>query len=138
MKFDTVKVMMVTDHAVIRLLSLVTSTDVSPLALDPANKAVKPSLLVPSEAEKQKENFPETASSITNPMWNKSPGKAIVRNTSKFSNTRTSTVPDDSKKYNIHSAIDDFVLLRTGMKSFQNCPPSMLIRPLTSDYKLIV
>ena len=137
MKFDIVKVMMVTDHALIRLLSLVTSTDVSPLALGPA-KDVNPRLLVPREAEKQKENFPETVSSITNPMWNKSPGKAIVRNTTKFSSTITSTVPDDSKKYNIHSAIDDFVLLRTGMKSYQNCPPSMLIRPLTSDYKLLV
>lgn len=101
-----------------------TSTDASPLALG-LTKEEKPSPLVPCVAEKRNENFHEANTSTTNPVWNKPPGQAIVRNTTKFSSARTSIMPDESKTYNIHSAIDDFVLLRTGVKSSSSCPPSM-------------
>jgi hypothetical protein len=74
----------------------------------------------------EKENISETNTSIPNSTRSKSSGKVIVGNAATCSSIRTSKV--DSKKYNsIHSGIDDFVLLRTGMKSSSRCPPSMFI-----------
>lgn len=105
-----------------------TNTDASPLAFA-LTKEGKPSQLVPCVAEKQNQNFPEANTSIINPTRSNSPGKTIVRNTTKFGSAKTpAIVSNGSKKYNIHSAIDDFVLLRTGINSSSSCPRSM------SDY----
>ena len=102
------------------------STNASPLALE-LTKQMKPSPLVPWVAQKEKENISETNTSIPNSTRSKSSGKVIVGNTT-YSSARTSKVLDDSKKYNnIHSGIDDFVLLRTGVKSSPSCPPSMFL-----------
>ena len=104
--------------------SLVTNTDASPLAFD-LTKEEKPSQL-PCVAETQNQNFPEANTYITNPTRSKSPGKTIVRNTTKFGSAKTpAIVSNGNKKYNIHSAIDDFVLLRTGINSSSSCPRSM-------------
>jgi hypothetical protein len=101
------------------------STNASPLALE-LTKQMKPSPLVPWVAQKEKENISETNSSIPNSSRSKSSGKVSVGNTT-CSSARTSKVLDDRKKYNIHSGIDDFVLLRTGVKSSSSCPPSMFL-----------
>ncbi|CAB4003886.1 28S ribosomal S21, mitochondrial, partial [Paramuricea clavata] len=108
----------------------VSGTDASPLALE----LTKPSPLVPCMAKK--ENFSETNTSIPNSTRSKSSGKVIVGNAATCSSIRTSEVLDDSKKYNnIHSGIDDFVLLRTGMKSSSRCPPKAIVKAMKVDQR---
>ena len=101
----------------------VTSTNASPLAFELA-KQIKPSPLV--SLVPQKENKSQTHT--LNSTRSESSGKTMIGNSSSTTvSVRTSKMFDDSKKYNIHSGIDDFVLLRTGVKSSSSYPPSKAI-----------